>query len=598
MKIFKSNTAFVFLNLFIWQLSGLANPSQLWQSKVDPVVLENIAYQKTGFLLFLTEQADLSESASFSTKLEKGEYVFTKLKEVADQTQPQIVKILTQNAADFRQFWVINMIWVKGDIELLETLASRTDVAFVYADTRGRLERALLEKEPPEPLQSSRTVEWNIDKINAPQVWAEGITGEGAVVGVIDTGFQWEHPALVNQYRGWNGEVATHDYNWHDAIHSGGNVNCPSDSPEPCDGGSHGTYVLGIAIGDDGGNNQIGVAPGAKWIGCRCWEPVQRTHISYVTECLQWMIAPTNINGENPDPAKAPHVINNSWVCEPDEGCQDPNALKMVIENVRAAGIVVLGGSGNNGPNCSSSAFPPAIYEAYFSVGASTNNDAIADFSSRGPILIDGSNRSKPDITAPGQNIRSSDIANGYGNGSGTSAAGPHVAGLVALLISANPGLAGNVDLIENIITRTAVVPNTSQVCGTTSELPNSVFGWGRIDAFAAYQDAISVITSISDQDANVVPDKFRLLPNMPNPFNPSTIIRYEVPIAGFVEIKIFNMVGQQIRLLYSGQQTAGVHQIHWDGRKDDGALTTSGIYLYRLKTKAFSKTRKMTLIR
>ena len=506
--------------------------------------------------------------------------------------------MLTRENAEFRKFWIVNMIWVKGDADLLQQLAMREDVAFIYADAAGRLDTALLENESTTKNNSSSTAEWNLDKINAPQVWAEGVFGEGAVVGVIDTGFDWEHPALINQYRGWRGEAAQHDYNWHDAIHSGGNIFCPSDSPQPCDGGTHGTYVLGIAVGDDGGNNQIGVAPDAKWIGCRCWEPVRRTHISYVTECLQWMIAPTDLDGQNPDPSKAPHVVNNSWVCEPDEGCEAPDALKMVIENVRAAGIVVLGGSGNDGPGCSSSVFPPAIYESYFSVGATTDQDQMADFSSRGPILIDGSNRIKPDITAPGQSIRSSSPGNVYSSGSGTSAAGPHVAGLVALLISANPELAGNVDLIEEIIAKTAVLPTTTQVCGNSSEVPNSVYGWGRIDAYAAYQEAIAVVTGIGENADNSTPSEFRLMPNMPNPFNPSTLIRYAIPVNSAVEIKIFNTMGQQVRLLQLQRQPAGIHQIQWDGRKDNGEPAASGMYLYRLKTGTFSETRKMTLVR
>ena len=124
-----------------------------------------------------------------------------------------------------------------------------------------------------------------------------------------------------------------------------------------------------------------------------------------------------------------------------------------------------------------------AIYDASFTVGNTTSNDWIANSSSRGPVTIDGSGRIKPDISAPGTGIRSSIPGGSYATLSGTSMAGPHVAGLVALLISASPGLAGDVDTIEEVIEQTAVPLTSSQGCGGVgpTEVPNNVFGWGRI---------------------------------------------------------------------------------------------------------------------
>ncbi len=241
-------------------------------------------------------------------------------------------------------------------------------------------------------------------------------------------------------------------------------------------------------VGDDGGSNQIGMAPGAKWIGCRNMDVGVGTPATYA-ECYQWFVAPTDLAGQNPDPSKAPDVINNSWGCPPSEGCTDPNVLLTVVQNVRAAGIVTVHSAGNDGSSCSTVADPAAIYDESFSVGATSSNDTIASFSSRGPVTVDGSNRLKPDISAPGDSIRSSTRDGGYQGGwSGTSMAGPHVAGLVALLLSANPGLAGDVDLIEGIIEQTAVPRTTTQGCGgdLPGQVPNNVYGWGRIDAVAA----------------------------------------------------------------------------------------------------------------
>jgi subtilisin family serine protease len=243
---------------------------------------------------------------------------------------------------------------------------------------------------------------------------------------------------------------------------------------------------MGTMVGDDGGTNRLGMSPAARWIGCRNMNQGFGTPASYI-ECFQWFVAPTDLNGANPDPAKAPHVINNSWGCPDFEGCSQ-DTLRQVVENTRAAGIVVVASAGNDGNNCSTVADPPSHYQASFTVGATNSSDGIAGFSSRGPVTVDGSNRRKPDVSAPGVGIRSSVPGGGYGSASGTSMAGPHVAGLVGLLLSGRPDLAGQVDVIQQIIERSALPRTTSQGCGGDSEtaVPNNTFGYGRIDALAA----------------------------------------------------------------------------------------------------------------
>ena len=120
------------------------------------------------------------------------------------------------------------------------------------------------------------------------------------------------------------------------------------------------------------------------------------------TECFQWFLAPTDLNDQNPDPLLAPDVINNSWYCPPDEGC-GWDSLQTVVNNVRAAGIVVVVSTGNFGlEGCGSVNYPPAIYQAAFSVGATDYNDNIASFS--GPAVpSDYTNLRKPDVSAPGK---------------------------------------------------------------------------------------------------------------------------------------------------------------------------------------------------
>jgi len=181
-------------------------------------------------------------------------------------------------------------------------------------------------------------------------------------------------------------------------------------------------------------------------------------------------------------------VINNSWYSDASEGTTNLLVFQTAVENLCAAGVVVVVSAGNEGSGCSTIT-SPAIYAASFSVGATDSGDNIASFSSRGPVTVDGSNRLKPNVSAPGVNIRSSVPVNSYAGGwSGTSMAGPHVVGLVALLLSAHPELRGHVDTIEHIIESSAVPRTDSQSCGDIpgTDVPNNTYGWGRVDALAA----------------------------------------------------------------------------------------------------------------
>ena len=462
-----------------------------WSSKIDSEFFQSLSTSaEKDFIVFLSEQADLSGAAKLSTKLEKGKFVFQQLTEVAKRSQSTLLRALDEQGVAYQSFWVANMVRVRGSMATVQQMAQRGDVARIEANPVVHFQEPVREQSySPSAIAA---IEPGLSVIKAPEVWALGFKGEGIVIGGADTGYRWTHETLIRSYRGWNGISGDHNYNWHDAIHSGGGA-CGPDNLAPCDDDGHGTHTMGTMVGDgttDPNNpvNQIGVAPSAKWIGCRCMDEGDGTPATY-TECFEWFMAPTDLSGNNPDPAKAPDIINNSWSCPPSEGCAVAS-LQAVIENVRAAGILVVASAGNSGSACSTVDDPPSIYDATFSIGATDQSDVIADFSSRGSVTVDGSGRVKPNVTAPGVGVRSSGSGsdNAYAFLSGTSMASPHVAGAAALLLSAYPALSGDVNAIELLLEQTALPRTTAQDCGGVlgTAIPNNTYGWGRIDALAA----------------------------------------------------------------------------------------------------------------
>src|SRR5213595_1357937 len=464
------------------QGAAVSSPPSAAQ-KIAPWVMEHTANgQQAEFFVVLADQADLSPAAALPTKAQKGRFVHDALWNKAQTTQAPILRWLAERGIEHSSFYIVNGILVKGSREIAEALAGRPDVARVEGNPviQNPLPEAV---EAPMQPAAPLTIEPGISYTHAPDVWALGFTGQQIVVASADTGVRWTHNALKPHYRGWDGSVADHDYNWHDSIHNSVSNPCGNDSTFPCDDFFHGSHATGTAIGHDGMGNQIGMAPGAKWIGCRNMDVGNGTPARYI-ECMQWFLAPTRIGGGDPDPTKAPDITINSWGCPPSEGCS-VDTLQAAVEAQAAAGIMMVVAAGNSGSACSTTVDPPSFYAASYTVGAlQTGTDTIASFSSRGPVTIDGSGRIKPDITAPGTGTRSCSNTplNGcdscYTTASGTSMATPHIAGAMALLWSAHPELQNQIQPSRDALDNSAHFIDNLGACGSAGP-PNNVYGWG-----------------------------------------------------------------------------------------------------------------------
>ncbi|WP_326822238.1 S8 family serine peptidase [Streptosporangium sp. NBC_01756] len=437
--------------------------------KIDESVLADLSVDdKATFWVRLKSDADLSAARRAKTKIDKAKQVFQAKTELAATSQAGLRKLLTAQHADFTPFWIANAVQVTGDAKLAAEIADLSEVERIEPSRVVKLPEPL----PGKEVAKVDAVEWNIDRVNAPRVWSElGTRGEGIVVANIDSGVQFDHPALAAQYRGKKADGSVdHNYNWFDPAGI-----CPSDAP--CDNNDHGTHTMGTMVGGEGANT-IGVAPGAKWIAAKGCETNSCSDASLLA-AGQWVLAPTDLNGANPRPDLAPDIVNNSW-----GGAGFDPWYKETVEAWVAAGIFPAFSNGNvTAAGCNSSG-SPGQYGSSYSAGAFDVGNAIASFSTRGT----GENGEiKPNLAAPGVNVRSS-IPGGYDSISGTSMASPHVAATVALMWSASPALQGDIASTRELLDRTAIDVNDTRCGGTAAD--NNIWGEGRLDTFAAVQAA------------------------------------------------------------------------------------------------------------
>ena len=414
---------------------------------------------------------------------ERGERVIEALRRIARRDQAAVRRLLRERGIPFKAFWVVNTLVVQGDSSLVATLAVRPEVTRLRADRRFSITPGSSTRGPARARRPA-TVEWNVDRVRAPLVWSTfNKHGEAVVIGMYDSGVRWTHDAIDDRYRGVAAApdpANIHDYNWFDAL---------GLSSVPIDESGIGTAETGIAVGDDGMGNQVGVAPAAQWIAARACQTSSCT-TSALLAAGQWLLAPTRVDGSGADAGHRPHVVVGGW-----GGAGNNVAFQTMVQNWVAAGIFPVFMAGSSGPGNGSVLYPGSYPESY-AAGAIGPNGLIANFSSRGPSPIGGS--VKPDIAAPGVMIRSafntSDTA--YSTLNSTSLAAAHLGGALALLWSVRPSLLRDIAGTTTVLDSSAV--NTpSATCGASAANDNT-YGEGCLDAFAAANSGPTTVDVIS----------------------------------------------------------------------------------------------------
>lgn len=477
------------------------DPNQQAALPINPIPLA-----RTRFLVYLQKQADFSalQSMVFASQVQQRNAVFSLLTAHAQQEQAALrgwleSRLDTETVAGYQPFTIVNAIAVDGSLESIIALAQRTDVARLVANYP--LIQQWQATTPGEPAPIDQTLQpaavdldlsnWNIQLVRADRVWSElRIRGEGAVVAGFDTGVSFRHPALIKQYRGnlQNGKF-DHNYNWFEPdgnLYPDGNLG-PSLSNQPNDCDSHGTHTMGTSVGDGGDSGtQIGMAPGAQWIAIPgiCYGTMSggiRDDIGGL-KAFQWLLCPTDLTGDvqTADCTKAPDAVNNSW------GSANPtnDVLRPAIQALRAMNIAPVFAAGNPRAGAGSIGTPANAPEA-ITVGATDQYDLVAPFSGRGPSFYEG--EQKPELSAPGVDVKSSVYNSYYDSYSGTSMAAPHVTGLIALMVSADlrDGVRDfTIDELETFMTNTAV--------DLGDPGPDNDYGYGRIDAYQAVRWVLS----------------------------------------------------------------------------------------------------------
>jgi subtilisin family serine protease len=443
------------------------------------IVVAYLVWGQIGFFgdkifVILKSQADLTTKSEIVNYEDRRKAVYDSLVDYAVNSQANLRTELDRLNLSYTPYYLLNAIEVDGG-NIAKLLISKNESIDRILDSPQL--RPLPQTAPIQVMDVASkptSVPWNLKMIQSDRVNDElNITGKGIIIGQTDSGIDGRHVDLFDAYRG---KSTNDDYNWYDPW---------NHSTFPIDGQGHGTQTLGVILG-----KTTGVARDAQWIGCINLARNLGNPARYL-DCMQFMLAPFPQDGNaftDGKPEKGAMIINNSWGCPRVEGC-DTIVYISVVEALKTAGIFLSAAAGNTGYyGCATITDPPAIYADVFTSGSVNQSGDLSDFSSLGPVLVDGSDRSKPDLLAPGEEVISTFPGDSYVFGSGTSFSAPHVTGVVALMWSANPKLIGNIEATSRILR-----DSTQSYSGIEPDCGNIHYGSGTgiLDAFKAVEAAI-----------------------------------------------------------------------------------------------------------
>jgi subtilisin family serine protease len=407
------------------------------------------------------------------------------------------------------------------------------------------------------------------NQINVPPLHDAGYSGNGVWICMMDTGFNnLLHVAMQNI-----DILITHDFVNGDSI--------VSDEVGQMGDDNHGTQTLSTIAGYAPGE-LIGPAYGATYILAKTENTTWERHI----EEDAWVAAAEWADSIGADIISSSLGYSDGFThLEPNYSWSelDGNTTIVVIGADIAAsrGILVVNSAGNDGlvDEPANTLISPADGDSVLAVGAITSTGDRAGFSSVGPTA-DG--RIKPDVMAMGQGVRAVSPFNttGYVNVNGTSFSCPLTAGAAALILEAKPA-ATNAQIMD-------ALRQTASQAGS----PDRLMGWGIVDAATA---AAVISTGIGDPPT---PVRIVLHPAYPNPFNPTTTIRYELETTAHVNLTIFDVRGAVVATLVDATESPGPKSVVWTARNQDGGRLASGVYVYRLRAADAQKSRKVVLLK
>lgn len=552
-----SRFSFALPLLLLLSLSGALQAATLSPDVVERAAAALSTGERIPVILTFREKVDLS---SYRHGRESAGDMILDLKETAARSQDRVLALLRERGlGEVKSFWIQNNVAVAVTPSLLEELAGFPEVEAIDYDAPGGA------PEPDREPVGERVTFWNMDMIRAPEIWSTyGLDGTGIVVGSMDTGIDINHPALQGRWRGGNNS-------WLDVINA---------LPDPYDDHGHGSHTIGTMVGGDGAGpfgSDIGLAYNARVISAKVLDSNNSfSSASIVIAGAQWMLDPDG----DPQTDDFPHVINNSWYFFN----QTYAGFHGSVEAWRAAGIIPVFSIGNFGPGAATTR-APANYNNTIGVGATDASDLIASFSSRGPSPAGAAfpaDQRKPELSAPGESVRSSLPGGGYGDWSGTSMAAPHVAATAALMIELLPSL--TYDEIRQILLETSVDLGAAGY--------DFDYGYGRLDAFEAITRVVATLT-VADPTA-AVPAGLRLIAG-PNPFRDRVWLEFEAGEGTTPMLSIFDVGGRLVRAF---QVASDSPSLSWDGRDERGRAVAQGVYLARLSAGGEAATRRLLRVR